>query len=462
MAVDLPDWILGINIEMQTLPTVAIDIAAQTLGTVAIDIAAQTLGTVAIDIAAQSLATLAVDIVAASIGVVSVDIAAQSVGNIAIDIAAQTLGTVAVDITAQSLGNVAIDIAAQTVGNLAVDLVAQTVGNLAIDIAAQTLGNVAITIAASTVQLNIKTLGGTNIIIDQLTQAAFTARVASIQNHGAATNWAAYTGVNRAGKFFPRGCRGHLNIVDVRCRDVGAAGGIITVYVAPYIGAGYLYTANIVVPPGGAEAWRTAAFNVMWEYDSLFIWILSSDANMQIAWDITSPGDWWGSANSGVTWTYIARRPHFYAVLFGETVGDIPVSGTLNVIEIPYTTPALVSGTYTTVNGVEQTLATVNGIGKLVHLLMITNPAAESHLYSWRLVVDGATVFIYQPDWIKAVGFTASTPGISLLSYTANGQTSIQVVLPYGFSRSLVLMGQRAAAGANVLVVWIINVSLMR
>ena len=315
-----------------------------------------------------------------------------------------------------------INIGSQTLPTVNVDIVAQTLGTVNINIAAQTLGVVNIDITSQTVDLNIRTSGGVNIVIDQLTQAAYLSRAATITNSGVPTNWLAYTGVNRAGKFFPRGCRGHLNVINVRCRDEGAAGGTISVYIAPFIGAGALYMRNIVVPPGGGEAFRTATFNVMWEYDSMFIWVLSSDANMSVAWDILGDGDWWSSTDSGATWIYIARRLHAVAYVYGVTVGDIPVSGTINVVIIPNVATVYIEGPANLVAlGVALDLVDFYGMGytDLMEFSVTANPSSE---FTWfRIYCDERLVYEFRFDQLNDRGYTAGTPGVSLLAYAADG-----------------------------------------
>jgi hypothetical protein len=187
----------------------------------------------------------------------------------------------------------------------------------------------AVTITSGAV--TVSTAGGTNIVLDVLTQGAYTERRSAIANNGVASGYAAKTGNDRSGKFFPRGCRGFLTTIYAYCKDAGAAGGTITVYVAPYIGAGAVASADVTVPPGSPAGWLAATFNRMWNYDSLFIWFKSSTADMQMAYDAGSPPDVWNSADAGVSWTFSLGRWHFSVSMFGETCGDVPVSGTVSL-----------------------------------------------------------------------------------------------------------------------------------
>lgn len=94
MAHGLPDYSRGVDIEAQSIATLAIDIAAQTLSELNVDIVAQTLGNMSVDIVAQSLANLNVDLVAQTLAQINIDIIAQTIGNLTIDIAAQNLAEI--------------------------------------------------------------------------------------------------------------------------------------------------------------------------------------------------------------------------------------------------------------------------------------------------------------------------------------------------------------------------------
>jgi hypothetical protein len=177
--------------------------------------------------------------------------------------------------------------------------------------------------------VNVKTSGGTNIIIDKLTQEAYTELRRTISNHGTTPSWTVVAGSYREGKFFPRGCRGFLNIIDIYCKDAGSSGGTITVYLAPNPDSASVYNADVTVPAGGAAAWRSATFNKWWKYDSLFIFVVCSSVSIQYSWDESAHFDDYMSSDSGATWTLGSYRVWFNAVMAGQTVGDVTVSGAI-------------------------------------------------------------------------------------------------------------------------------------
>lgn len=336
--------------------------------------------------------------------------------------------------------DVEVDIVAQTIGNISVDIAAQSVGNIAIDIAAQSLGTVDINIAAQAVDINIKTSGGANIIIDKLTQTAYTERRSTLGNRGDTASWDNVTGNNRRGKFFPRGCRGFLNYIGVYCRDAGAAGGTITVYISPHPGMGYVASANVTVPAGAAAGWRSATFNLMWNYDSLFIFLVGSSADIEWGYDTGTPYDAYNSTDAGASWGFLNRRFWFTAAMKGETVGDVPVSGTLNTVEIPSVASDSYSDSITVPTATETTVVEILGAGVVRRMAF-----EEDHsTMEFRIYIDGVMLnrksilggIFFKGDSLNTRGYTVSTPQIQLLVYNANGTCDFVVNIPFEFKRS--------------------------
>ena len=412
---------------------------AQTIGNLAIDIAAQTVGNINVNIAASAV-TLNVAITSSAV-TLAVDITAQSVGNLAVDLAAQTLG------------NLAVDIAAQTVGNLSVDLVAQTVGNLNIDIAECSVGNLSINIAAQAVDLNIKTSGGANIVIDVLTQAAYLERRSTLSNNGATPSYTDAIGNNRWGKFFPRGCRGFINTIDLWCRNLVDYEGTIYVYLSPFPGMGYVYTANITVEASGWPAWRSATFNKMWQYDSLCIFCYMSNANVDVGFDSGSPQDAWWTTNAGISWAASAYRIWMRAIYKGETIGDLPVSGTVNTIQIPSQSQARIYWANANLGTTETTLGTLDGAGRSVYFRFKAGVKTSSHSTIFRIYCDGTLVALWSFSDLSGWGYTADSDALALTLYAADGLCYAHCVLPFEFRRELKVTGQAVTtSGQDVYV----------
>jgi len=402
---DWPDYTLPVSIRGITIESLPIDIIAQTVGNLSIDIAAQSLGNLDINIAASEI-TLDVDVTNAYINV-----------------------------RTEAAQNLRVDIVAQAIGNLGVDIKAQTVGNLAINIAAQTLGTVAISIAAQVVDLNIKTSGGTNIIIDKLAQGAYTERRISLTNYGASASWWSPTADQRRGKFFPRGAKGFLRSVVVYCRDTGAGGGTITVYAAPYPGAGYLYSAIVTVPAAGAAAWRMATFTKMWGYDSLFLFFVCSGAAIEVGYDVESPQDSYYSTDAGMTWEAEVARWWLYPNISAASVGDLPVSGTLNVVHLPHSAAMRAEASVLVTKDVETTIVEAYGLGYCEYFIFYVHGKADSDDTFMSIWVDGAAVFTENPSTMSLYGFDPSTPGMALTTCGADVDAVIVVTTRIEFRR---------------------------
>jgi len=386
-----------------------------------------------VSISAITIISLPVDIVAQSIGDITIDIAAQSMGNVAVNIAASAV-TLDVNIASQA-ADIDVNIAASAV-TLDVNIASQA-ANIDIDIAAQSVGNLSMNIAAAAIELDIKTLGGTNIIIDKLTQGAYTAVVTTLSNHSAPELWqGGYTGNNRVAKFFPRGARGFIRSISIHCKDVGAAGGTIYVSLAPYVGAGVVMSSTITVEAGGDEEWRYANIYRMWEYDSLFIFWYVSVGDIEFGYDIEDQ-DGFYSTDAGATWDRHSRRYWARAAVFGQTVGDLPVSGTVNTIQIPNYSVAGGAISKTIPNDTITTLETVSGMGKLIRCVFETSNSFVN-LY---IDIDGDTapfrVFGQSPESMNSRGFNDDTPMVQVLVYAAEEWSVMQVTIPFEFRQKI-------------------------
>jgi len=315
---DLPDWTTGVDIAAQTVGNLAVDIAAQTVGNIAIDIAAQTLGQVNVNIAASAVT---INVATAAGEHVDTDIVSSI--QLDVNIAAQAV-TLGVDITAQSVGNIAIDIAAQSVGNINVNLAASAI----------TL-NVNIT---GSVAINIKTSGGTNIVIDKLTQEAFTTRGFDLVNPALATPPSFFTGYY-VGKFFPRGARGFFNSLAIRARNTGGADVDMTFAFSPYPGGPEIMTVVITIPAGDdGTVSRWASIEEFWPYDGLFIYQKTANtAAVGLGYDSTGRIDGYGSTDL-VTWSIYPgawSRPYMSVDVRWGSEGDLPITGSVTAVIEP-------------------------------------------------------------------------------------------------------------------------------
>jgi len=395
-----------------------------------------------ISIVGYTITSLPIDIVAQSVGVISISINATNVtGNIPIDIKAQTVGNIGVDIKAQTLGTVNIAInAANVTGNIPIDIKAQTVGNIGIDIKAQTVGNVGVDIKAATATINIATSGGVNIIIDKLTQAAYLERRSTISNDNNVTTPTAppdsMTGTTYRGKFFPRGIRGFIETLSVYCKRTAA--GTITLSYSPQPGMGAIN--SVTITPGAAWDWKSANVRAFWNYDSMFIWISACSADVSWGRDATTPYDYLASTDSGVTWFTGDYRLYARIDLREQTIGDIPVSGIVNTIEIPSVVSARQEVVLSNIPASTAAYDTLQvGAGETLIVIFGANSDAAMEALKPRILCDGNLILPFDStfeSWAYVV--TATSPGIALGVWDGTNHLYVLIVtIPYPFKRSL-------------------------
>jgi len=251
-----------------------------------------------------------------------------------------------------------VSIAAYTIETLPIDIKTQTADYVKVDIAFQTAEAIKVDITGS-VDINIKTSGETNIVIDKLTQEAYTERrVVHANNAATPVGMAAALLTFPRGKWFPRGCRGQLGRVLIYCDNADTVDHILTVKAAPFPRAGVLAETELTVPAGATADWRAATFAIPWEYDSLFVWVKSDHTSYpRVGYDEETPHDTWITPNE-IEWGPEPQRLWVRLEMRGLTVGDLPVSGTIEVVNIfqPYGYSKLYGGAATTVAEGEVTI----------------------------------------------------------------------------------------------------------
>jgi len=158
-----------------------------------------------------------------------------------------------------------------------------------------------------------------------------------VSNNGAVlTGWRIGTATYR-GKFFTRGMHGFIDYIEVYCDNTSGANQDIDIEIAPYPGAPSEISVTLTVPFGSAPAWRPVNVREMWNYDGMFIWLIADDVGFpRFAYDIGPPFDHYHSANE-VDWVVDVFRNWIRVTMTGETPGDVPVSGFVNVKNIDKT-----------------------------------------------------------------------------------------------------------------------------
>ena len=201
------------------------------------------------------------------------------------------------------------------------------------------------------------------------------------------------------GKFFPRGCRGKIDSLQIYCIRTGV--GVLHLQLSPHPNLGPLY--EVIITPGAAWGWATVDFNEMWNYDSLFIWIDWCPIDVSYGADAVQPYDTHYSLTGTRTWLPLDNRLYIRVVYTGETPGDVPVSGTINTIKIPSTGAQVATTDNVTVPDNDDTLVTFfEGAGTLLQatiliedddLVVPTNPYAGVVYEIW-IEADGLLAFV--------------------------------------------------------------------
>jgi len=244
------------------------------------------------------------------------------------------------------------------------------------------------------------------------------------------------TGTTYKGKFYPRGCRGKIESIRVYCRRTAA--GFLTLGLSPHPCMGPLYTVNI--PVGLTWAWAEATLRIMWNYDSLFIFVTQCGANHSYAYDTLQPNDGHTSADTGATWQREDRRYFFRVVYDAETAGDVPISGIVNTIDIPSVSTGRDSGLLAVPATGTLYDTPIIGAGELLIAIFYTNVAAAILNLQPRIECDGVEVMpqINSMDtWFRNY-VNENTPRVSIGKNDAvNNFYALVVTIPIQFKRQL-------------------------
>jgi len=275
---------------------------------------------------------------------------------------------------------------------------------------------------------------GTNIIIDKLVQGAYLERDRTFEPHkNEGTSPLFYGGTianYREGKFFPRGCRGFISNISYYTRKTTAGDVTITFSFSPYPAGPEIFTVSETLPGNTAAGWREITVRKPWSYDGLFFYMKD---NLYFAYDAedATKSDEFYSSDAGVTWGIGVNRMWYRAYIYGQTVGDLPVSGTVNNIQIPNSAASAVVAATSCPTGAETTLKTVYGAGKVLCLEFY----GEHSGLEFRIYCDDVCVWDTQFSTLSTNGFIASTPGTSLTKYAAGGACTVFITTPFPFLR---------------------------
>ena len=201
---------------------------------------------------------------------------------------------------------------------------------------------------------------------------------------------------------------------------------------------GPIITQSFTATAGTTQEY-TVTVQKYWNYDSLFIWAWSPDSvePPKIAYDEGTPYDGYRSTDA-VTWTPRTIRVWIKVEYAGQTVGDIPVSGIINVIEIPRSASQFENTGISVPQNTETTLITVNGTGYCDSIILQSGSSDYPHQTMFRIYCDGVLADAFTPYILDNLGMAANTQPYCLIRYETTAGTgicNIMVTQRYEFTR---------------------------
>jgi len=242
--------------------------------------------------------------------------------------------------------------------------------------------------------------------------------------------------------------------IQIYCRVAGADR--ITLRYSPHPCLGPL--GEVTITPLAGWSWVAAVVEELWNYDSLFIWVVECTAGTEWAYDTELPYDGHESGDTGATWADMAIRPFIRVVYTGETPGDVPISGIVNTIEIPSVATRLAVSAGVAIPHAAATLVcTVEGAGTLLkaHTVLHTDVVPSGLIiYYIQIVVDD--VLAFQESNRELTQSYVATSGRNSIgeffqaTYGEEGRTDIVLRAPIKFRRRLrMFVYQESGAGTT-------------
>jgi len=305
--------------------------------------------------------------------------------------------------------------------------------------------------SATTFTVNIQTSAGANIVIDKLTTEAYTEDRRILSNNGATPSIMAPGYQYYFGKFFPRGCRGYINTIEVYCGNSDTTDHTLYIYISPQPGMGRVISASLTVSAGTSNSWRSVSIQRFWNYDSMFIYIIGDSTNYPtVGYDTGTPYDQVNSSDE-TTWTPQTRRLWIRVNMTGETVGDLPVSGTVDTILVPHSASKF-ENTGTSISaGTETELLSISGAGYCDLIILQSAESNYPQHTMFKVYCDGELADAFSPSTLYQYGMSALSRPYCLLKYDTTASTgicNIMVTQRFEFTRQLRVTAYNGSASA--------------
>lgn len=235
------------------------------------------------------------------------------------------------------------------------------------------------------------------------------------------------------GKFFSRGMRGKIEIIQIYSRRPVAE--FIELIISPHPDLGPFYTIRVM--PGPTWAWYGTDFERFWDYDSLFIWVHDCAGAAQWGYDTAEPYDGHEYDEPNDRWDAIDTRPYIRALYSSQTPGDVPISGIINNIPLPNVSSTkeygweapIIQGLWTTLIG------PVYGAGFVECMILDVVAAAGSEQTMFQVLCDRQFSFQAELTLLNLAGIAPTTPRVTLTNYLVDGRCSLVLTHKFEFKR---------------------------
>ena len=191
-----------------------------------------------------------------------------------------------------------------------------------------------------------------------------------LQNNG--TAYSSYYLTELRGKYFPHGARGFIEKIELRCKNTDTEDHTVTFYLCIAPGYPPIWQGSVTIP-AGFDDWLAITPKIWWAYDSILVVAIADSNDVLFMYDTGAPYDAWYFGTNWSEYTPVNARYWFKITIYGQTTGDIPVSGTVNTIQIPNTAASSGKISYTIKAGETQIIKVVEGMGRMLFLHFVCN-----------------------------------------------------------------------------------------
>jgi hypothetical protein len=174
-----------------------------------------------------------------------------------------------------------------------------------------------------------------------------------------------------------------------------------------------------------------------------------------LGYDVGEPFDYYGSTDE-VSWEFGNYRYWFRVNMSGETVGDLPVSGTVNTIEVPSVSTGSSADLVNISPGATATLIDVKGAGcvYMVQLLETSGMYIDYYIYcdgNLVMLTPGLTsASVKISNWLSNIGDKGLGHGVVVTKWDDTAHVySLQINLPMHFKKSFRIAAKNSSTATT-------------